>query len=319
MWRVGAVGVAGGGARVVSQLRARVPQGALDGLRPGQTFRLDGPEARRLIRVARARSGEVLELFDGAGRAVRGRISRVEREELFCRVEQAVRAPDPAMPLVLVQAAIKGDRMEMALEKATELGATAIWVVLTSRCVARPDGSGGRFERFRRVVEAAARQCGRASVPAVRGPLAWDQAAQELARCGPGWLKVVAWEGAQDPMTGVLEAARHHRPEGAVACVGPEGGLTEEEVRRMEAAGARTASLGPRVLRAETAAATLLALIQAFVGDLRSDSPGREGKSPDLLPTDGGGPAESARVTDGWATSLENRRHRAGVESDETP
>lgn len=260
----------------MSRLRARVPEGVLEGLQAGKPFRLDGPEAWRLIRVARARAGEALELFDGAGRAVRGRISRVERDQLVCLVEQTVRAPDPVMPLILVQAATKGDRMEMALEKATELGATAIWVVVTSRCVARPDGSGGRFERFRRVVESAARQCGRARVPAVRGPLSWDEAAEELARCGPGWLKVVAWEGAGQPVTRVLEAARGSQPEGAVACVGPEGGLTEEEVLRMEAAGAQAVSLGPRVLRAETAAATLLALIQAFVGDLRLRSPDPE-------------------------------------------
>lgn len=258
----------------MSQLRARVPEGALDGLRAGQSFRLEGPEAWRLIRVVRARAGEMLELFDGAGRAVRARISRVDRDGLWCLLERTVQAPDPALPLILVQAATKGDRMEMALEKATELGATAIWVVVTSRCVARPEGSSGRFQRFRRVVESAARQCGRASVPVVRGPLSWDQAADELARCGPGWLKVVAWEGAHQAVTRALEAARHSRPRGAVACVGPEGGLTEEEVQQMVAAGAQAVSLGPRVLRAETAAATLLTLIQAFVGDLASAAPG---------------------------------------------
>ena len=252
----------------MSRLRARVTPGSLGGLRPGELLHLGGAEGRRLVRVVRARPGEVVELFDGQGGAARGRVRDVDGSGVLLAVEGPVGCPDPPLPIILAQAVLKGDRTELALEKATELGATGFWLVVAHRSVARPAEGTARLQRLRRVVEGAARQCGRARVPEIRGPMGWDEAAEDLAALGPGWLKLVAWEGARQSLVPLLLAGRDQPPVGIAGIIGPEGGLTEAEVARMEAAGARAVGLGPRILRAETAAATLVALVQALLGDL---------------------------------------------------
>jgi 16S rRNA (uracil1498-N3)-methyltransferase len=221
----------------------------LAAVRPGQSVCLDGPEGWRLVRVARARPGEAVELFDGAGRCVRGRVASVRHDALWCVIEGEVGSVEPPLPLVLVQAVAKGDR------------------------VARPEPGGSRVQRWQRVAESAARQCGRSVVPSVHGPMPWRQAAGRLAALEPGWLKLVAWEGAREPLPQVLRPWEDRPPAGVAVCVGPEGGLTEEEVQLMVEAGARPVSLGPRTLRTETAATVMLALVQAFLGDMAGPRP----------------------------------------------
>lgn len=251
----------------MSVLRCRLDARQAQRLRPGETVAIRGDEAFRLIRVSRARPGEAVELFDGMGRAWRARVASVARDCLLCTVEGRSAGADPSLRVVLIQAVLKAGRMELALEKATELGVAEIWVARTQRSVSRPDPGGARVERWRRVVESAARQCGRASLPQVRGPVPWEQALEAVRAAGPGWPKLLAYEGATEPLAAALEGPGGP-PEGVGLAVGPEGGLEAGEVEQASRRGFRVVSLGPRVLRAETAGLVLLTLVQARWGDV---------------------------------------------------
>jgi 16S rRNA (uracil1498-N3)-methyltransferase len=148
------------------------------------------------------------------------------------------------------------------VQKATELGAARIVPFAAERSVVRLDRDRGeeRARRWRRIAEEAARQCGRADVPDVAAPLPLDAA---LATLAPGAVPVVFHPGGAP-----LAALAAPGPAGVAAVVGPEGGLTGGEVAACERAGALRAGLGPRVLRAETAAIVAVALLQARFGDL---------------------------------------------------
>jgi 16S rRNA (uracil1498-N3)-methyltransferase len=217
-----------------------------------------GPEARRyLADVLRLAPGAALEVFDGRG----GRY-RAEIEPGFEAVRLGPReeAPAAGLELALVVALAKGEKMDLVVQKATELGVARVLPFEAERSIVRLRSAKGdeRAGRWRRIASEAARQCGRADVPEVLAPSSLDAA---LAALAPG-ARTVAFHpggGPLPPWPGVPAMA---------AIVGPEGGLTDAEVRACEAAGAVRAGLGPRVLRAETAAIVAVALLQARYGDL---------------------------------------------------
>jgi 16S rRNA (uracil1498-N3)-methyltransferase len=215
------------------------------------------PEARHYLRdVLRLEPGAELELFDGAGGAWPARL-----EAGFEWLALGARREDrAALPLWLLVALARGEKVDLVVQKATELGATAVVPFAAERSVVRlePERAEARAQRWRRIAEEAARQCGRADVPAVSPPM---PLAAALAALPPEVERFVFHPGG-GPLPAVLS-----RP-GVAAVVGPEGGLTEDEVAACEAAGWRRASLGPRVLRAETAAIVAVALLQARFGDL---------------------------------------------------
>lgn len=217
-----------------------------------------GPEARRyLADVLRLAPGARIEVFDGRGGRYDARI-----EEGFEAVRLGPRedVPAPEVEIALLAALAKGEKMDLVVQKATELGVARILPFAAERSVVRLDASRGeeRAARWRRIAEEAARQSGRADVPEVRPPVPLAQALVDLA---PGTRAFVFHPGRGRVDAGAAASV--------AAVVGPEGGLTEAELRDCEAAGALRASLGPRTLRAETAAIVAVALLQARFGDLR--------------------------------------------------
>jgi 16S rRNA (uracil1498-N3)-methyltransferase len=215
------------------------------------------PEALHYLRdVLRLAPGAALELFDGAGGAWDARVEDGFRSLALGDRREA----RPALPLTLVCALAKGEKMDLVVQKATELGATCLAPFAAERSVVRLDAEKGeaRAARWRRIAAEAARQCGRADVPALRAPASLAEA---LAALPAEHARYVFHLGGEPLSAGP-------RPPGVAAIVGPEGGLTEAEVAACEAAGARRASLGPRVLRAETAAVVSVAMLQARFGDM---------------------------------------------------
>jgi 16S rRNA (uracil1498-N3)-methyltransferase len=215
------------------------------------------PEASHYLRdVLRLAPGAELELFDGEGGSYP---ARLDEGFLALRLGDR-REARPALSLWLLAALAKGEKMDLVVQKATELGATQLVPFAAERSVVRLDPEKGeaRAERWRRIAAEAARQCGRADVPVVRAPV---PLAEALAAVPADHARFVFHQGGEPLPTGP-------RPPGVAAVVGPEGGLAEAEVERCEAAGARRVSLGPRVLRAETAAVVATALLQARFGDL---------------------------------------------------
>lgn len=222
------------------------------------------PEARHhLVEVLRLGAGAAVEVFDGRGGAFDGRLLP-DLAEVALGPRRAV--PSPAVEIRLVVALARGEKMDLVVQKATELGATAIAPFEAERSVVRLLGERGRgserARRWRRIAEEASRQCGRADVPEVVEPATLDEA---LSAIPAGFAIHVLHPGSRGP---VARPGQPPAAPGHALVVGPEGGLTDDELARCLRAGAREASLGPRVLRAETAAVVAVALVQALRGDM---------------------------------------------------
>lgn len=238
----------------------------------GASLTLPADAAHRFFRVLRLPDGEQVELFDGSGRLLRGRLRAPDSLE---GVE--VHAADDALPpLVVAQALVKTDKLELVVQKGTELGASAFVLFDAERGQvdwqdrdkgkARSEGKAERrLERLGRIAGEAARQAGRARVPTVSGPESLSAlAARVQAFTG---VAVVGVPGAEAPLSEVL-AADARRGQGLLVVVGPEGGLSPAELERLRAAGAIEVRLGAFVLRTETAALAALAAAQAALGHL---------------------------------------------------
>lgn len=223
------------------------------------------PEARHYLRdVLRLGPGAEVEVFDGRGGAFFARVDGAFEALILGdrRATAAARAE-----IWLLAALAKGEKMDLVVQKATELGAAGLAPFAAERSVVRlePGKAEERARRWRRIAEEASRQCGRADVPLVRAPAPLEAA---LGALPPGAL-ALAFQPGGTPVLALEPSAS-----GAYAAiVGPEGGLTEAERAVCAAAGARQAALGPRVLRAETAAIVAVALLQARFGDLDAPVP----------------------------------------------
>jgi 16S rRNA (uracil1498-N3)-methyltransferase len=220
-----------------------------------------GADHHHLARVLRARPGEVITLFDGAGGEVEARIVRVGRAETQLVPDAAPRSARARgeTPLVLLTAVPRGGRMDFLVQKCCELGVSCIVPVIAARSVARPEP--GRRARWEKIAREAARQCGRTDVPAVAAPaaLATALAAVEL----PARRLMLS----PDPAGRSLRELLTDRA-ATTLLVGPEGGFAAPETEAARAAGFASVSLGPRILRVETAAIVAVALAQDAFGAL---------------------------------------------------
>jgi len=224
-------------------------------------FRLTGPEGRHAATVRRLRTGESLVLTDGVGGFATATVTQVGRGELTLDVGPDQHAQPPDVRVTLVQAVPKGDRGELAVELATEAGVDGLVPWAAARCVARwtGDRAGHGVERWRASAREAAKQSRRPFVPRV-AELASTRAVAELIKTATATL--VLHESATAP----LQAAELPRRGDVVLIVGPEGGLTEEELTVFRAAGAVPVRLGPQVLRTSTAGAVALGALGVLTG-----------------------------------------------------
>jgi 16S rRNA (uracil1498-N3)-methyltransferase len=238
--------------------RFHVPEAA-----PGAVVVLPEHWAHHAREVLRLRAGAAVRVFDGAGAEFEATLETVTRREVVARLRGPV-APRPESPLriTLALSPLKGDLMELAIQKCTELGVAAVRPVVTVRtdAAARPALQGSRQERWDKVASGAAGQCGRAYVPDVAptAPLA------ELLKESFAGRKILLWEvPGQRPLRDLPPVASS-----VLLLVGPAGGWEPSEVDQVRAAGFEAAALGPRILRAETAAIAAVAAVQALWGDL---------------------------------------------------
>jgi 16S rRNA (uracil1498-N3)-methyltransferase len=231
----------------------------VDGLPAGDTGVLDGPEGRHAASVRRLRVGEELVLADGRGGRALCDIEAVDRDTLRLKVRERTHEPPPQPRVVVAQALVKGDRGELAVELATEAGVDAIVPWRASRCVARWDeGPRGdkALAKWRNTVREAAKQSRRAWVPEVAEPVT---TAGLAALVGKAAKAMVLHESAAGRLADDLP-----REGDLLLVVGPEGGISDEELAVLTDAGAVAVRLGPSVLRASTAAAVALGAIGAL-------------------------------------------------------
>ena len=223
---------------------------------PGDRIAIRGDELHHAARVVRVREGEEVELFDGKGTAAHGVITAVEHDQLVVNVLTIIDAREARLSITLAMSIIALDRFELVLQKATELGVRSIVPIVTERVEIRPERYRGKHERWERIVFEAVKQCGRARTPQLEPPLPYPEA---LARPG---AKIV-FDADAEPSPSV-DAPR----EAQTIFIGPEGGWSEHEIELARTAGARFRRLGPRRLRAETAAIVAVTQSLAESGEL---------------------------------------------------
>ena len=225
--------------------------------------KLAGSEFRHLMRVLRLREGDALTLFDDRGREHDGVILSLSPRAAVVRIT-ATSVPPRESPLAitLFQGIPKGRKMDLVVEKATELGVGAIVPFASAFSAGAAAVATAKHERWTRIALAAAKQSGRIAVPTVSAPLTFREV---LAAAGADGLRLLFFEGAGGvPLAALPDGA----PTSVAIAVGPEGGFSREVVGAARDAGFTVVGVGPRILRTETAALVAVTLVQARWGDL---------------------------------------------------
>ncbi len=231
------------------------------------TVRISGEKARYLVTVLRCEKGGELEILDGRGHSFSTRIVSLTRQEVIAEVTGVSRRDTESRLLItLIQGVLKGEKMELVIQKTTELGVREIFPVVTERSQIRETRKTGRW---RKIAEYASRQCGRAAVPVIHEPVSFVSLFSANPERTPFPEKsrgLLFWEEGGIPMKEVRD--RVGECLSMTIAIGPEGGFTKGEVKRAESGGFIPVSLGNRILRAETAAISATALVQFLFGDL---------------------------------------------------
>ena len=233
-------------------------------LKPGAEVALPNSAANHVARVLRLRAGAPVVTFDGSGRDYHCEVVAIEGSRVRVRVGEAAEVQrESPLKVTLVQAVSRGERMDLTLQKATELGVRAVVPVLSARSVVRLDArqAVAKLRHWQAVVTSACEQCGRSILPRVHAPLDLDRYLADSSRDG---LRLVPSPGAGESLAGLGQA-----PTKVELLIGPEGGFEDGELLAAERAGFRPVRLSPRVLRTETAGIVSLAVLQSMWGDLR--------------------------------------------------
>ena len=216
-------------------------------------------QAHYIGRVLRMAEGDAVQVFDGSGQEFRGTLAEVGKKRVLVQLnEQFAGQVESPLRIHLGQGLSRGERMDWAIQKATELGVNEITPIFSERCEVRlkDERADKRLLHWRQVAISACEQCGRSTVPVIHPPLLLaDWLKQAEAE-----LKLVLHPVAEPLVS-------HARPQTLAFLIGPEGGLSDAEVEQAKTAAYHAARLGPRVLRTETAPVVALAVAQQLWGD----------------------------------------------------
>ena len=223
--------------------------------------RLEAEDANHALRVLRLSAGEKIHLFSG-GEAYLAEIADVSAG-VSARILSPVKSPEASLRVTLYQGVPKGDKMDYIVQKCTEAGAARIVPVNMPRCVARLEGKDDKkLARWNRIAREAAKQAFRPVTPEVAPPLSMKQLPATLSA---HQLALVPWEDARD---GSLRQLITPELTDLAIVIGPEGGMSPEDVFPLLAAGAKAVTLGPRIFRTETAGLAAIVASMAFSGNL---------------------------------------------------
>ena len=231
---------------------------------PEETAVLTGPDARHIAKSLRMHPGEALVLCDSIGTDYNCEIERIDGEIVTVRVLNFCRSvSEPTVRVTLYQAFPKADKMDAVVQKAVELGVSRVTPVLTERCVSRPDEKAAKkkTERWQKIAEEAAKQSGRGVIPRVSAYMPYHAALREAAQAG-GIL--FFYEGGGERIDALIGPGTRE----LALFIGPEGGFSQAEVDFAKEQGARVATLGPRILRTETAPIAALAAVMLATGNM---------------------------------------------------
>ena len=233
--------------------------------RGGEIIISDPDALHHLVDVLRVSVGDRVECFDGQGRSFVGRIVRLERAAVALAIDERRDEPTPRVAMILAQALVKPEQFEWAIQKSTELGVAETLPMVTSRTRVRLPRNGGteRLARWRRLIEAAAAQCGRTRLPAIAAPQIFEDV---LKAVGARYVLLPTLVETGRPLDD--HAAAVQRAGEVVVMIGPEGDFSPDEVALAKARGAHPVTLGRATLKSETAAVVTLAVLQHLVGGL---------------------------------------------------
>ena len=229
---------------------------------------LNAEDSRHALRVLRLEEGEEIELVCAPDRYL-AVIEDTQGECVAVRVKEKLRSTEARAKVTLYQGLPKADKMELIAQKTTELGVYAIAPVAMERCVVKLEGkdAGKKTERWQKIAREAVKQCARVNVPEVREPKKLTALLGELRELD---LLIVPWEDAPDSSVRACVEALGEKEELRIGIlIGPEGGISEKEARWLsEEAGGKLVTLGPRILRTETAGLCALTMVMAYLGEL---------------------------------------------------
>lgn len=223
--------------------------------------RLSDEKAHHVLTVTRAIKGTELTVFDGAGRQYQATIVDVRKKAVFIDIgEEAVNDTELARHFVLCAAILKGEKMDLVVQKATELGVMEIQPLVSERTIVKETR---RLERWRKIAEESCEQCGRSKLPTIQEPIAY----KEYFTRYPSLSGFIFWEEGGLPLAEAQQAVLKGRipmlaEQPVYVVIGPEGGMTRAEVELAQEKGLVVTTLGRRILRAETAAIVALGLVQ---------------------------------------------------------
>ena len=238
--------------------RVYTPQSMESGLQ----IKLTGSAGHYLSRVLRLTAGDSVILFNGDGSDYAAMIIEIQRQQVSLRITDSKLSDNESkLKITLVQAISRGERMDYSLQKCTELGVHCIQPISSRRVEVQLDEKRlrKRLEHWQKVVISACEQSGRAVIPEVKTPVSLA----DWVACADDSLRVVLDPSAQSKLSQLPTIAA-----GISLLVGPEGGFSEEELADLTLQGVLAVSLGPRVLRTESAGAAAIAVLQAGFGDL---------------------------------------------------
>lgn len=228
---------------------------------------ITGEKARYLTSVLRCRKGDELIVFDGKNNCFRTTILQVTRKEVTAQVlEKFPCDTESPLHIILAQGLLKGEKMDMVIQKATELGVKEIIPIITERSQVRETR---KVSRWKKIAEEASKQSGRSIIPIVHEPIQFNDYISSLITHHPSPLLnglIFYEEGGMKLSEAVALLITHHAS--LFVIIGPEGGFTKEEVTLAKEKGLIVTTLGKRILRAETAAISAVTLVQFLLGDI---------------------------------------------------
>lgn len=230
-------------------------------------IKITGSDAHHLMHVMRAKAGQLVTVVDDNGQVAAMEMVAFSDSAVTLQLKEHL-AADTESPLkiMLAQCLLKADKMDMVVQKAVELGAVGVIPISSQNCVARYDAKKGaaRKDRWQKIADEAAKQCGRTALLKVRPIVTLGQFIADMQATDSSLVFFYENENEQS----AKEYLRSLKAKQIVLLVGPEGGFSLDEAKLIEEAGGKSVTLGPRILRAETAALTAIAVTQYENGDL---------------------------------------------------
>jgi len=229
-------------------------------------LRVEGNEVRHIRRVLRLKAGDEIIVFNGSAKEYEGTIVEEGPSSVVIRIQNiSPSEKESHLEITLAQSLLKGEKMDYLIQKATELGVKEVIPFFSSRSIPLLEKSKGlkRLHRWERIAIEASKQCGRGVVPKIE-PL--KDYSEMLQASSPDFLRLILWEEEGTRLKEVLEGSKEKTR--IFSIVGPEGGLSQEEVDRAKKIGFIPVTLGKRILRSETASLCLLSILQYEWGDI---------------------------------------------------